>query len=563
MQQRLLAYVTAQPFYPEVISEVPVPDWRAAESRLLRAFPRGSDMDGGEEWRRLTDSELETALGLMELEVDSWTELDEEAVPVALAREALLQPWTLPAWETIFLAGSGTGEALTLHDIHRQAALVVMPEGTELPSVGVEVAKMLLELDVELRRVVVVVDGPTDLQRSGALWLEARRSHGLAVEKVAVTAGGNPGRYEFRDYDVPFLQAGSAKLSSFLKVPPGRRHVVICKRSELECIRSAMKDLASSEPLIDLMVYEDALKTTTRLETGKVTREILDDSYLPAKRFVFLTSLTSRAAGDPACPGSKRSCRDIVEQPDIFGPVVFRFPRSAAVRLGFLRPLKILQQNMATLNCSARTSQKRRMAAAIFDCMEKYSLKNVYAFCSRNAEAADVVSELNNMPPLRGHQLRAFRSEGCGLHHHRNITALQERCKYTESFQSAQPTVVSSVYVLLDNRTAPPADMIFMAMDEKCSHLRVAQALRLVGRPIPGKDHGLAVIPRENTWSTNRTAVLVLADSHLQLERNFCSPPAVSLFPCEIQAQDQHACLRCCDATRVASVLPRELPVPL
>ena len=42
--------------------------------------------------------------------------------------------------------------------------------------------------------------------------------------------------------------------------------MVICKRSELECIRSAMKDLASSEPLIDLMVYEDALKTTTRLE---------------------------------------------------------------------------------------------------------------------------------------------------------------------------------------------------------------------------------------------------------------------------------------------------------
>ena len=41
---------------------------------------------------------------------------------------------------------------------------------------------------------------------------------------------------------------------------------MICKRSELECIRSAMKDLASSEPLIDLMVYEDALKTTTRLE---------------------------------------------------------------------------------------------------------------------------------------------------------------------------------------------------------------------------------------------------------------------------------------------------------
>ena len=41
---------------------------------------------------------------------------------------------------------------------------------------------------------------------------------------------------------------------------------MICKRSELQFIRSAMKDLASSEPLIDLMVYEDALKTTTRLE---------------------------------------------------------------------------------------------------------------------------------------------------------------------------------------------------------------------------------------------------------------------------------------------------------
>ena len=33
---------------------------------------------------------------------------------------------------------------------------------------------------------------------------------------------------------------------------------------------------------------------------------------------------------------------------------------------------------------------------------------------------------------------------GCGAHYHRNITHLQERCKYAESFQSAQPTVVSS-----------------------------------------------------------------------------------------------------------------------
>ena len=41
-----------------------------------------------------------------------------------------------------------------------------------------------------------MVDGPTDLQRSGALWLEARRSQGLAVQEVAVTAGKNPGRYE-------------------------------------------------------------------------------------------------------------------------------------------------------------------------------------------------------------------------------------------------------------------------------------------------------------------------------------------------------------------------------
>ena len=33
-------------------------------------------------------------------------DLSYKAVPVALAREALLQPWTLPAWETIFPAGS-------------------------------------------------------------------------------------------------------------------------------------------------------------------------------------------------------------------------------------------------------------------------------------------------------------------------------------------------------------------------------------------------------------------------------------------------------------------------
>ena len=63
---------------------------------------------------------------------------------------------------------------------------------------------------------------------------------------------------------------------------PWRCHVMICKRSELQFIRSAMKDLASSQPPIDLMIYEDALKTTatlailgtarpTSLETGTTT----------------------------------------------------------------------------------------------------------------------------------------------------------------------------------------------------------------------------------------------------------------------------------------------------
>ncbi|OLQ14108.1 hypothetical protein AK812_SmicGene1850 [Symbiodinium microadriaticum] len=295
MQQRLPAYVTAQPFYPEVISEVPVPDWRASESRLLRAFPRGSDMDGGED---------------------------------------------------------------------RGAEARVRKEGYDF---AVEVAKMLLELGAELRRVVVVVDGPTDLQRSGALWLEARRSQGLAVQE------------EFRDYDLPFCKAGSAQLSSFLKVPAGR--------------------------------------------TGELTRYILDDSFLPAK--------------------------------------------------------KILQQDMTTLNCGAmvevdqRASRCQGLEETASGCchlrlqpgMEKYSLKNVYAFYSRSCTTC-------------------LRCEGTSYKH-----------------------FDQKVYVILDNRTAPPADMIFMAMDAKCSHLRVAQALklvlgpelealRLVGQPILGKDHGLVVIPR-------------------------------------------------------------------
>ena len=50
-------------------------------------------------------------------------------------------------------------------------------------------------------------------------------------------------------------------------VEPGSCNVVICKRVNLPFIRSAVKELDPSQRMIDLMIYEDALKTTAWLES--------------------------------------------------------------------------------------------------------------------------------------------------------------------------------------------------------------------------------------------------------------------------------------------------------
>eukprot|EP00913_Durusdinium_trenchii_P003906 g3615.t1 len=59
MGQRLQAYVTSQPFAPEVIKTVVVPDWRTAEAQILKAFPKPDDLDGGKEWRRFSPQEVQ------------------------------------------------------------------------------------------------------------------------------------------------------------------------------------------------------------------------------------------------------------------------------------------------------------------------------------------------------------------------------------------------------------------------------------------------------------------------------------------------------------------------
>ena len=107
---------------------------------------------------------------------------------------------------------------------------------------------------------------------------------------------------------------------------------MICKRSELECIRSAMKDLASSEPLIDLMVYEDALKTTTRLEILGTARP---NSLETARTF-----RESQGANRHVLPEREREreeCRLLWEL--IFGHIFIfgysdrNFQRSSSLRL--------------------------------------------------------------------------------------------------------------------------------------------------------------------------------------------------------------------------------------
>ena len=49
-------------------------------------------------------------------------------------------------------------------------------------------------------------------------------------------------------------------------VAAGHCHVVVCKKDDVRHVRSAMDDLDSSKRAVDLMVIEDALKTTARLK---------------------------------------------------------------------------------------------------------------------------------------------------------------------------------------------------------------------------------------------------------------------------------------------------------
>ncbi|CAE7585992.1 unnamed protein product, partial [Symbiodinium pilosum] len=201
-----------------------------------------------------------------------------------------------------------------------------------------------------------------------------------------------------------------------------------------------MDDLDSSKRAVDLMVIEDALKTTARLKNGAVNRDAVDDNLLLAKNRVFLTSCTCRILNDHI---DVARCAIVSMNQTLCGPMVFRLARSAAVQLGLLRPIKILQYDMEA-NCSSKTSKSLQRASAILDCMQTYSLNSVYAFVPTQAASAHLVKELEKVCAPRERPLKGFRVEGCLDGSWRTLDNVRARFRYTESFLSGDPSVVSS-----------------------------------------------------------------------------------------------------------------------
>lgn len=411
----------------------------------------------------------------MDMESQRWEDLVEESVPLNLARQ-LLQPMSFRSEFSAFDAIPNSLESIhqyaanaVLEQFCKQQsprATVIMPEHTGLPQVGIKVLRTMLRIGMKVQIVVVIAD---QLWDSVATWQQQFDDE--EVFCMSVDKRGKPLRImaNTSELGVHFSQHRAA-LTDFLEAEGLR--IIICLGSRFEAVKLALEAAGKT---IDLLIFEYFLSTTSSLfDVEKASlQNMFDDTYFPVHHRLCLSSTTISCQFQ-----DNRAIRfggigsDIVQSLNL-GPLAFHLPRSAAVQRGLLRPVKISPWSSVEMNQKFQAKDAKHQAKAVMFFLKKHPVKSLYAFFAKNDAAQEFHSHLDAMSQQAGSKVKSVLV--------RASENVSQRYEYSKFFSGEDSVVVSSVYILIENRSAPAAEAAF-APPYKVSSLHVQRMIGLVSK---------------------------------------------------------------------------------
>ena len=451
----------------------------------------------------------------MEKESHLWENLAEQPVPLQLARQ-VLQPLSFTSEFSAYDAIPNSLEAIhqyaanmvLQHWIKQESprAMVIMPEHTGLPQVGLEVLKAMLRLQMTVRLVVVIADFPEDALNT---WSDA------PIDGLDVFCIGDRKDYrgpwrKWKESRSGHLQFSSdlAELVDFLKGTSRHKVMILCARKHTRCyydhIKSALQE--AKDLTLDLMIDSNCLSTAFNRLSTPFLRNLYDDDYLLVRHRVSLSSSalscqwesksTPRFGGMYSTTGKSLNC----------GPVAFHLPRSGAVQRGLLRPVKLWPWTVANLNRGKnfRARDPRHQAQAIVSFQQRHPARSMYAFLPKIENAQELHAELHALSPqTRGKVQSIYISADMNT---------SDRYAYSKLLAANEPVVVSSVNVLLENRSTPPVEAAFVSPG-KISSLHLGKMIGLVSKlsDQTSYDYGSVLVLRDKTRASEVTLALVLA----------------------------------------------------
>ena len=438
----------------------------------------------------------------MQKESHVWKDLAEQSVPLHLARQ-VLQPVSFSEFSAYDAIPN------SLESIHQYAAnmvlqtwmkqesaraTVMMPEHTGLPQVGIEVLKTMLRLGMTVQLVVVVTDHPQDaLATWSAAAIDGLTTFDLS-RRLSILGRNWKGDSGSVPEDGSELANKREELIDFLK-GESRRKVVILFGQYYDLFKSVLEE--THDLGVDLMIDDNFLSTAFTRLSKEPLHGMFDDDYLPVRHRLCLSSVAIYCQLEARTVPKYGGLHSGIAKSLNCGPVAFHLPRSAAVQRGLLRPVKIWPRPVRNF----RARSPKDQAEAIISFLQRHPARSLYAFLPKNEAAQELHAELG---------LCQARNKVKSVYICADMNTL-ERYGFSELFAAKESVAVCSVYIVLENRSAPAVEAAFAAPG-KISSLHTGRMIGLVSKlsDQTSHDYGSILVLCDRTKASEISLVLVL-----------------------------------------------------
>ncbi len=377
--------------------------------------------------------------------------------------------------------------------------------GTGKTLVGYEVAQRL-----KVRRDLVLVPSLLLVQQMIREYRSWGAENILAVCSDDVASGEDAIQVSVNELDAD-TTTDARQARAFLN-GKGRR-IVVCTYQSLRPLADVFKALA-----FDLAVFDEAHKTAG-VRSKLFAHGLTDDSVKCARR-LFLTATPRHAT---LKEDGKEAQVFAMNDPKIYGPVLYSLPLRAAIEAGIIDDYRIIVAMIPQKETAEMREQATRVA--IERAMRVYGIRKVFTFHDRVATAEGFV--LGATQTLKGAR----------LYHVNGQQTATTRALKLEGFRAADAALMSNARCLTEGVDLPAADMVAF-LSPKRNAIDIVQAVGRVLRKHHTKVKGgyvfLPVFVREGTDEE-----VAIAESNwsgvyevLQAMREQDEPLAVALAKC-------------------------------